>query len=200
MRRTHPHTIPAAIAPCAIPAYAVPGPGHSCATASPLPLLGAQVPLCLAGDDPPGFVLVRNLYLSYDPYMRPKMSRSLRESYTAAFARAPSSRALASPACSTPPTCASRLGTSWCSSGASRRASTSTSRTWAAQCGSGRRRAGRTRRGWTISGAVVRRWSVEPGDGRRARSGGAGRGGDGPRRHGGLWCGVQEAGCGVGWG
>jgi NADPH-dependent curcumin reductase CurA len=48
-------------------------------------LPGAEVPLRLAGDDPPGSVLVRNLYLSCDPYMRPKMSRPLRESYTAAF-------------------------------------------------------------------------------------------------------------------
>jgi len=48
-------------------------------------LPGAEVPLRLAGDKPPGSVLVRNLYLSCDPYMRPKMSRPLRESYTAAF-------------------------------------------------------------------------------------------------------------------
>jgi len=48
-------------------------------------LPGAEVPLRLAGDEPPGSVLVRNLYLSCDPYMRPKMSRPLRESYTAAF-------------------------------------------------------------------------------------------------------------------
>ena len=45
----------------------------------------AEVSLRLAGDEPPGSVLVRNLYLSYDPYMQPKMSRPLRESYTAAF-------------------------------------------------------------------------------------------------------------------
>ncbi|XP_073366079.1 2-alkenal reductase (NADP(+)-dependent)-like [Aegilops tauschii subsp. strangulata] len=32
-----------------------------------------------------GSVLVKNLYLSCDPYMRPKMSRPLHQSYTAAF-------------------------------------------------------------------------------------------------------------------
>lgn len=48
-------------------------------------LRGAEVPLRLTGAEPAGSVLVRNLYLSCDPYMRPKMSRPLRESYTAAF-------------------------------------------------------------------------------------------------------------------
>ncbi|CAD6239152.1 unnamed protein product [Miscanthus lutarioriparius] len=48
-------------------------------------LRGAEVPLRLTGTEPAGSVLVRNLYLSCDPYMRPKMSRPLRESYTAAF-------------------------------------------------------------------------------------------------------------------
>ncbi|XP_062190858.1 2-alkenal reductase (NADP(+)-dependent)-like [Phragmites australis] len=48
-------------------------------------LPGGEVPLRLKGDEPAGSVLVKNLYLSCDPYMRPKMSRPLRESYTAAF-------------------------------------------------------------------------------------------------------------------
>ncbi|EES02675.1 hypothetical protein BDA96_03G114700 [Sorghum bicolor] len=48
-------------------------------------LPGSSVPLRLTGTEPAGSVLVRNLYLSCDPYMRPKMSRPLRESYTAAF-------------------------------------------------------------------------------------------------------------------
>ncbi|CAL4950810.1 unnamed protein product [Urochloa decumbens] len=48
-------------------------------------LPGAEVPLRLAGDDPPGSVLVRNLCLSCDPYMRLKMSRPLGASYAAAF-------------------------------------------------------------------------------------------------------------------
>ncbi|KAJ1283065.1 hypothetical protein BS78_03G099500 [Paspalum vaginatum] len=46
---------------------------------------GGEVPLRQTGGEPAGSVLVRNLYLSCDPYMRPKMSRPLRESYTAAF-------------------------------------------------------------------------------------------------------------------
>ncbi|WVZ71836.1 hypothetical protein U9M48_020371 [Paspalum notatum var. saurae] len=46
---------------------------------------GGEVPLRLTGGEPAGSVLVRNLYLSCDPYMRPKMSRPVRESYTAAF-------------------------------------------------------------------------------------------------------------------
>ncbi|KAL6626532.1 hypothetical protein ACP70R_030258 [Stipagrostis hirtigluma subsp. patula] len=48
-------------------------------------LPGVEVPLRLTGDEPAGSVLVKNLYLSCDPYMRPKMSRPLRQSYTAAF-------------------------------------------------------------------------------------------------------------------
>lgn len=48
-------------------------------------LPGAEVPLRLTGAEPAGSVLVRNLYLSCDPYMRPRMSRPLRASYTAAF-------------------------------------------------------------------------------------------------------------------
>ncbi|CAL4977180.1 unnamed protein product [Urochloa decumbens] len=48
-------------------------------------LPATEVFLRLTSDDPPGSVLVRNLYLSCDPYMRPKMSRPLRASYTAAF-------------------------------------------------------------------------------------------------------------------
>ncbi|OEL30497.1 2-alkenal reductase (NADP(+)-dependent) [Dichanthelium oligosanthes] len=48
-------------------------------------LPGGEVSLRLTGEEPAGSVLVRNLYLSCDPYMRPKMSRPLRESYTAAF-------------------------------------------------------------------------------------------------------------------
>ncbi|CAO2193170.1 unnamed protein product [Urochloa humidicola] len=48
-------------------------------------LPATEVPLRLAGDDPPGSVLVRNLYLSCDPYMRLKMSRPLHKSYTDAF-------------------------------------------------------------------------------------------------------------------
>ncbi|CAO2161919.1 unnamed protein product [Urochloa humidicola] len=48
-------------------------------------LPATEVPLRLTSDDSPGSVLVRNLYLSCDPYMRPKMSRPLHQSYTAAF-------------------------------------------------------------------------------------------------------------------
>jgi NADPH-dependent curcumin reductase CurA len=48
-------------------------------------LPGVETPLRLSGDDPAESVLVKNLYLSCDPYMRPKMSRPVRESYTAAF-------------------------------------------------------------------------------------------------------------------
>lgn len=36
-------------------------------------------------EEPGGSVLVKNLYLSCDPYMRPKMSRPLHKSYTDAF-------------------------------------------------------------------------------------------------------------------
>ncbi|CAO2174210.1 unnamed protein product [Urochloa humidicola] len=49
-------------------------------------LPATEVPLRLTSDDTPGSVLVRNLYLSCDPYMRLKMSRPLRKSYTDAFA------------------------------------------------------------------------------------------------------------------
>ncbi|TVU04325.1 hypothetical protein EJB05_50091, partial [Eragrostis curvula] len=48
-------------------------------------LPGVEIPLRLGADDPAGSVLVKNLYLSCDPYMRPKMSRPVRQSYTAAF-------------------------------------------------------------------------------------------------------------------
>ncbi|KAL6890551.1 hypothetical protein ACP4OV_008806 [Aristida adscensionis] len=46
---------------------------------------GGEVSLRLKADKPAGSVLLKNLYLSCDPYMRPKMSRPLRQSYTAAF-------------------------------------------------------------------------------------------------------------------
>lgn len=75
-------------------------------------LRGAEVPLRLTGAEPAGSVLVRNLYLSCDPYMRPKMSRPLRESYTAAFVPGDTITGYGSRAWSTPPTRASRPGTS----------------------------------------------------------------------------------------
>ncbi|KAK3163607.1 hypothetical protein QOZ80_1AG0005870 [Eleusine coracana subsp. coracana] len=48
-------------------------------------LPGVEIPLRLTGDEPSGSVLVKNLYLSCDPYMRPRMSRPVRQSYTSAF-------------------------------------------------------------------------------------------------------------------
>ncbi|CAL4957508.1 unnamed protein product [Urochloa decumbens] len=48
-------------------------------------LPATEIPLHLTSDNPPGSVLVRNLCLSCDPYMRLKMSRPLRASYTDGF-------------------------------------------------------------------------------------------------------------------
>jgi NADPH-dependent curcumin reductase CurA len=48
-------------------------------------LPGVEIPLRLSSDEPAGSVLVKNLYLSCDPYMRPRMSRPVRQSYTPAF-------------------------------------------------------------------------------------------------------------------